>query len=358
MSGLGPKKEAAVALWDVAGQLHQLAYGAKEVAQEVADTAVEQLTEVAQGKNTLGTTESAATIVKAAEVVKQVVQPFSPLVQDMCPLMNNVTNTSFVAPIIETAKNASTAMCVAKPVAEAAQTAGIASYALGGLGALFGGYGLYRLYNARKQAQQVMQPAAAAVAVESPELLQAFPQLAANPLVKAFLQGLTAEQAQALKALEEISKGALANIVAMSPEQQLLALQTAVAPVATMDPTAVLTEVFANGLKGIAGTEGVASKKPATAVAAAPQPTLAQTIMVSAEAKQILAIVEAKPTAKAVLNTMSKEGLEGLARNSNAKTLQAVQTMNSATLETFLTRTEERYAPKVEEKAKTTVKPN
>jgi len=346
MSGNGPvtPKNAL----DLGAFIHNTFVATKEVVAE-------EIREVATGKNTLGTTQAAPTVVKAVEAVAQVVQPFSPLVQDFCPVINNATNATWVAPIVEVAKNASNAsnaLVAVKPVvAEAAESVGTSylNYGLGLVGSALGLYGLRKLYNSRKQAQQVMQPQAAVIISDSAEILEAFPQLAQSPLVKAFLEGLTAEQAQALKNLAALSKDMFANIAKMTPEQQLISLQTAVAPVA-IDPTAaLLTEVFAANMAGIGGTQAASSKKAAAPAPAPVAQTLAQTIMVSPEAKQILAVIEAHPQSKAVLDTMSKEAVEGLNRNSSAATLKAMQGMNGATLAAVLERAKAKYAPKAEE---------
>lgn len=344
MSGNGPvtPKNAL----DLGALIHNTFVATKEVVAQAPQVIAEEMKEVATGKNTLGTTQAAPVVAQAVEAIAQVVQPFSPLVQDICPMINNGTNATFVAPI------ASTALQAVKPVvADAAESVGTSylNYGLGLVGSALGLYGLRKLYNSRKQAQQVMQPEAVGIISESAEILEAFPLLAQSPLVKAFLEALTAEQAQALKNLAALSKDMFANIAKMTPEQQLISLQTAVAPVAIDPAASLLTEVFAANMAGIGGTQAASSKKAAAPAPAPVAQTLAQTIMVSPEAKQILAVIEAHPQSKAVLDTMSKEAVEGLNRNSSAATLKAMQGMNGATLAAVLERAKAKYAPKAEE---------
>ncbi len=315
MSSLGPKEAAP--LWDVASHVYDAAghiYNAfagpaKEVAKEVAEqgttTVVEEIKQLVQGQSPLATTESLLSFGQN---------------------VSNNTSVSAAVPFVQEKlatyfDPSSTAVVPYNAAAEGTSYLGYAGYGLGALAAVGGSLlGLRKLFQAKKQAEGVLSAEARPVLEQAEGFLNTLDNLLKNDSVKAILKLLTAQQAQQLKALADTTPSFFADLAKLDPAVQVLQLNNAIKPTA-----APVSSALPEDLSRVDLNEFAASLSPAAAAspvmgtqaekAASKFGALVDRIMVSPEAKQLLAIIGNHEQATKVLGLMNENALKVLAHN-------------------------------------------
>lgn len=281
--------------WDVAGLIHGLVNGAapaatvdaaKEIVQDVAQEVVEEIKEVVASPSSLGTTESAPTIV--ASIAPAASNMSTALVRYFPTLSNAVNNTAEMCGL------------------EDAPSSSYLGYALGGFGILSGLAGLYGISRLRADAQKCVSADVYAIAKDSQPALDLIKANSRNATVLALINNEA--NMRKLLALEEANKGTLAGIAKMKEVTQLVTLQKAFEPKVEQQLEDLKEVSLPSSSNAVVGTQA-ASSVPAE-VASSSTPTPAPTAM-----DLVVAKIRQNPKATAVFDQMNEKSLAALTNN-------------------------------------------
>lgn len=283
--------------FDIAARFYDAIVGsAEEVAKEVVEqgknAVVDEIKQVAQGQSPLATTESLFSF--AQNVSNNTIPKLATYFVD-----NSAALVPYTAPVNAAAQ-------------EGTSLLGYAGYGLGALATAGGSvFGLYKMFGAKKKATEVLPVEASSILNEVAGFLTALDTLLKNDAVKAILKALTGEQATQLKALADTTPTYFADLAALPAPVQLLQLTNALKPVASTLSADLkdvnLNDVLAQAKSSLLGTEAASSVSKFG--------ELVDKIMISPEAKQLLAIVGNHDKATQIIGKMNEASLKMVAHN-------------------------------------------
>jgi hypothetical protein len=316
--------------FDIAAKFYDAVAGStKEVANEVATEAknviVEEIKQVAQGQSPLATTESLFSFAQNATNSSAVaVVPFvqEKLATYFDPNSSAVAVVPFAQEKLATYFDPnSTALVPFNGTVDAAKEGSTSWLGYGVGAALTFGTGVYvlsQLYKSKKKAEVTLSAEARPILEQAQGFLNALDNLLKNEAVKAILRALTGQQAAQLKALADAQPSYFADLAALPAPVQLVQLNNAIKPVAAQVlPVAVNlnnVDLSAVNLNDILASSS-ANPVMGTQAEKAASKSSAVDIMISPEAKLVLAGIAKHDKAMQVLGKMEEKSLKLLAHN-------------------------------------------